>query len=99
MPESLTFPIKNGLGVSNDRFGFIWPHVPGRPEKPGKMFPGRIPAFPESRKNPAEFVPLEVETVSGRRVIMGSQALYPTHSGASPKVSWKTHLLLYYGGF
>ena len=22
MPESLTFPIKNGLGVSNDRFGF-----------------------------------------------------------------------------
>ena len=23
MPESLTFPIKNGLGVSNDRFGFI----------------------------------------------------------------------------
>ena len=21
MPESLTFPIKNGLGVSNDRFG------------------------------------------------------------------------------
>ena len=23
MPESLTFPIKNGLGVSNDRFGFM----------------------------------------------------------------------------
>ena len=23
MPESLVFPIKNGLGASNDRFGFI----------------------------------------------------------------------------
>ena len=25
LPESLVFPIRNGLGVSNDRFGFIRP--------------------------------------------------------------------------
>ena len=24
MPESLVFPIRNGLGVSNDRFGLKW---------------------------------------------------------------------------
>ena len=33
MPESLTFPIKNGLGVSNDRFGFN----PNRPSDFGEI--------------------------------------------------------------
>ena len=31
MPESLTFPIKNGLGVSNDRFGFKQLLISGYP--------------------------------------------------------------------
>ena len=36
LPESLVFPIRNGLGVSNDRFGFI-----GRPHAV-RQLPARV---------------------------------------------------------
>ena len=56
MPESLIFPIRNGLGVSNDRFGVKTlpgpakpaggptPGMPNRPPRP----PGREKRWPES---------------------------------------------------
>ena len=42
MPESLTFPIKNGLGVSNDRFGIKQKRcVKTHPDTPPIPYPRR----------------------------------------------------------
>ena len=49
MPESLTFPIKNGLGVSNDRFGFM--------QNPSKKIPEATAHCRPFRNLPSSFQP------------------------------------------